>query len=165
MCPWRQISLWCDAQKERNSQIQNVLRVTAGGELSTVRPWDLTCARLEGLLYGAISPPTSFSLLAAGLRGPWLNAPRSISRTLVRVLASTLHYFAAVRAQLINGLTWEVARHYNEAVGLRNINTKPVSRGRQAPLFEGFWRFGPQLSTRVHTVYVLSTLSTLLSTR
>jgi hypothetical protein len=28
------------------------------------------------------------------------------------------------------------------SVDRRNINNKPASRSRQAPLFEGFWRFG-----------------------
>jgi hypothetical protein len=40
------------------------------------------------------------------------------------------------------GLTWEVARHYNRTVLTRTENDKPASRSRQAPLFEGFWRFG-----------------------
>jgi hypothetical protein len=137
--PWDQTSLVSITRKRRSSQI---LRVTAGGELSTVRPSDLTYARFEGLPYGAISLQTSFSLLAAALRGPLLNAPRSIVRTLVRVSACTLHYCAAIQTQLQNGLTWEVARHYNDAVLILPLEHNAAPRSRQAPPRVGFCRLG-----------------------
>jgi hypothetical protein len=123
------------------SAILHVLRTCLGGELSTDKPSRLTHARLKTAQYGAISLPASFSHVAAGLRGPELHAPRSIFRTLVRVLTCALHYFAAAQIQLRKGnLTGKWHATTIGSVLSSQLERYAVNRSRQAPLLVGFCR-------------------------
>lgn len=119
------------------SLIIQILRVYAGGELSTDRPCRFPML-VRVMLYGAISLIASFTFRC---RLTWSQSIRSTlscpdsSLSLSRC-ATLLR--RRIGRSIWNGLTWEVARHYNDAVHSSPYEHTAAPRSRQAPLAGGF---------------------------
>ena len=114
-----------------------ILRVNAGGELSTDRPCRFPVL-VRVMLYGAIYADCFIHRLQC--RFTWSQSVRSTlscpdsSLSLSRCATLLRRRIGRSMGQRFD---WSVARHYNVPVGLRNINTTAAPCGRQAPLSRG----------------------------